>query len=82
MSPPLIPTSYEQWKHCITVLCRIPLSAGFIENRLASLRNPAEFETRKFVATWGEEHRLQVVSWFESARRKFGVTPDATRHST
>lgn len=62
--------SYEDWKHCITMLCGIPLTRPFVEQRLAALRNISDYTTQKFVATWGEQHRLQVVGWFERARRE------------
>ena len=28
--------SYEDWKHCITVLCRIPLTQAYVEQRFAT----------------------------------------------
>jgi len=59
--------SYEDWKHCITVLCGIPLTRPYIEERLTALRDPADLSTQKFVATWGEQHRLCVIGWFEQA---------------
>ena len=34
--------SYQDWKHCITELCGIPLTQAFIEQRLAALRDAAE----------------------------------------
>jgi hypothetical protein len=62
--------SYEDWKHCITVLCGIPLTRPYIEERLAALRDPADLSTQKFVATWGEQHRLCVIGWFEQAQQE------------
>jgi hypothetical protein len=71
--------SYEDWKHCITVLCGIPLTRPYIEERLTALRDPADLSTQKFVATWGEQHRLCVIGWFEQAQQevdgKNGTTP-------
>ncbi len=64
--------SYEDWKHCITVLCGIPLTASFVEQRLTDLRDPADHKTQKFVATWGEQHHLRVIEWFEQAQREVG----------
>ncbi len=61
--------TYDDWRHCITVLCRIPLTEAYIEERLAALRNPADHGTQKFVATWGEAHRERVLGWFEWAKR-------------
>ena len=62
--------SYEDWKHCITVLCGIPLTKSYIEQRLTALRDPANNTTQKFVPMWGEQHRLRVIGWFEQARQE------------
>ncbi len=62
--------SYEDWKHCITVLCGIPLTEPYIEQRLAELRDPSNGTTQKFVTMWGEDHRLRVVGWFEQAQQE------------
>ena len=61
-------STFEDWKHCITVECAIPLTQAFIEQRLAALRNPRDLHTQKFVAEWGQGHLDQVVEWFEMAR--------------
>lgn len=71
--------SYEDWKHCITVLCGIPLTSAFIAQRLAALRDPNDHATRRFVETWGERHRLRVVGWFEQAQQQ---TSKAARGNT
>ena len=71
--------SYEDWKHCITVLCDVQLTGPYIEQRLTALRDPANSTTQKFAAVWGEQHRLRVIGWFEQARQevdgKNGSTP-------
>ena len=61
-------SSYEDWKHCITVLCGIPLTPDYIEQRIAALSDPSNFETKKFRDIWGEEHLQRVIGWFEQAR--------------
>ncbi len=66
--------SYEDWKHCITQLCGIPLTGPFIDQRLAALRDPADMMTQKFVEMWGEQHRLRVIGWFEQAQQEMGGT--------
>lgn len=71
--------SYEDWKHCITKLCGIPLTGPYIEQRLTDLRDPANNTTQKFVAMWGEQHRLRVIGWFEQAQQeKGGTNTDST----
>ena len=62
--------NYDDWKHCITVLCGIPLTPAFVEGRLAALRDPADLKTQKFIATWGEDHHERVIGWFEQAERE------------
>ena len=62
--------TYDEWKHCITVLCRIPLTPAYVEERLAALRDPADHRTQKFIATWGEAHLARVIGWFEQAERE------------
>ena len=59
--------TYDDWKHCITVLCGIPLTLPYVEERLAALRNPADHGTQKLVASWGEAHLERVTGWFEQA---------------
>ncbi|WP_420347643.1 hypothetical protein [Pelagibius sp.] len=61
--------SYEDRKHCITVLCGIPLTRTYVEQRLAALRDPADHSTQRFIATWGEAHLARVTGWFEQAQR-------------
>ena len=62
--------TYDDWKHCITVLCHIPLTRPYVEQRLAALRDPATDGTQKFIATWGEAHLARVIGWFEQAARE------------
>lgn len=62
--------TYEQWKHCITRVCGIPLTLPYIEERIAALRNPADHETRRFISSWGEPHLQRVIGWFLQARQE------------
>lgn len=62
--------SYEDWKHCVTVLCGIPLTQAYVEQRLAALRDPTDYGTQRFVATWGSTHLARVIDWFEQAERE------------
>lgn len=67
---PAIPDSYAAWRHCITVECGIPLTAEFIQKRLAILGNPKEYETQRFAEVHGQAHLRAVLSWFEQAARE------------
>ncbi len=62
--------TYDDWKHCITALCGIPLTLPYVEQRLTALRDPADFSTQKFITTWGEDHLARVIGWFEQAERE------------
>lgn len=41
MTTPLSLRNYKEWKHCITQLCRIPLTLPYVEARLAALQDAA-----------------------------------------
>jgi len=69
MTSPMIPRTYEQWRHCITVDCGIPLTRKFVEDRLLALQAPAKEEARRFAQLYGESHLQQVRAWFEQAYR-------------
>lgn len=60
--------TYEDWKHCITVICDIPLTLDYIEKRIADLNDPKSYHTQRFIETWGKSHLKQVISWFEQAK--------------
>ena len=62
--------TYEDWKHCITVQCGIPLTLDYIEKRLTDLNDPSNYHTQKFVSLWGEPHRQQVIDWFQHAKQE------------
>lgn len=64
--------SYDAWKHCITVKCKIPLTADYVAKRLAALSNQGDATTSRFVALYGEAYRLRVIQWFEQARSELG----------
>ncbi len=60
--------NYEEWKHCITVKCKIPLTADYVEKRIAALSNTQDRTTARFIALYGDEHRLRTIEWFKQAR--------------
>ena len=59
--------TYDDWKHCITEICKVPLTPDYVAMRLKELRDPRAYNTQKFVSTWGEGHRKQIIAWFEQA---------------
>ncbi|UBS33787.1 hypothetical protein LBX01_03955 [Altererythrobacter sp. N1] len=77
MSEPLRLRSYEDWKHCITQLCRIPLTPDYVEARIIALNDRRDYGTQRFVETWGEAHLDRVKSWFLRARDEVNAGGDA-----
>lgn len=63
----LIPTSYDEWRHCITEICKIALTPTYIQERLQALRNPNDRMTARFQQLYGNEHLERVIGWFERA---------------
>jgi len=61
------PNTFDEWKHCITVQCGIPLTADFVTGRIEALEDRSDYGTRKFIEQWGEAHHAQTLSWFRKA---------------
>lgn len=70
MMPTPFPETYEQWHHCITVECGIPLTSEFITQRLAVWRNEVSEETARFRKLYGDAHWRAVLGWFEQAEQQ------------
>ncbi|UTW45097.1 hypothetical protein KFE80_12110 [bacterium SCSIO 12696] len=68
MEKTFIPNSYEEWRHCITVECRLELTESFISERIAALQNPRDYSTKKFIQLYGQHHLQKVLGWFEQAK--------------
>ena len=68
MSSPIIPTTYQEWQHCITVECGIALTKDFIESRITALQSESDEHTRQFTAKFGPAYKAQVLTWFKQAR--------------
>ncbi len=67
MTTPMIPETYDQWRHCIAVECGIALTRAFAEERLAVWSNPRADETRRFQQLYGAAHTERVRQWFGQA---------------
>lgn len=67
------PSNYDDWKHCISVKCGIPMTPDFIEGRIRALRDPEDYHTQKFRDFWGQAHLDQVLGWFESAKKELAA---------
>lgn len=79
MNTPLSLGSYAEWRHCITHRCGIPLTADYVDARIAALADPRDHGTQRFLQVWGAPCLEQVRRWFEQARRELagehGATP-------
>lgn len=69
----MIPTSYEEWRHCIQVHCRIPLTRAFVAQRLRELDDHAVYSTEQLIRRYGEAHVAQLRHWFQRASEEFDV---------
>ena len=63
----VIPQSYEQWRNCIEVRCKIRLTQSFIHERLAQLQNGRHATTKEFARLYGAEHLERTITWFSRA---------------
>lgn len=63
----LIPSSYGSWRYCIEVKCGIPLTPGYVRERIRILSDPGQEETRRFTQTYGPGHLTRVLGWFRQA---------------
>ena len=66
----IIPLNYEEWKYCITEKCGIPLTKDFIEERIASLKDNTNEDTRRFIKLYGDRYTSQIVEWYVLARHE------------
>lgn len=69
MDSSIIPKSYEEWHHCITVICRQELTPMYIESRIRALNSPNDHMTQKFIELYGDQQRLLTLKWFEQAKK-------------
>lgn len=65
----IIPKSYEEWRHCITVVCQQELTLPYIDMRLKALNSSSDYMTQKFVELYGEQQRVKTLGWFEKAKQ-------------
>ena len=63
----IIPATYEQWRHCIEVRCKVPLTANYISERLTELEDGANPKTKNFAELYGADYLQQVIVWFRQA---------------
>ncbi|WP_325346884.1 hypothetical protein [Xylophilus sp.] len=69
----MIPRTYDQWRHCITVECGIALTPEYAAGRLAVWNDPECDETQRFRKLYGDAHWNRVRAWFQQAADKRGA---------
>ena len=70
MDTAIIPSTYEEWRHCITVICQQPLTLAYVESRIKALNMPNDHMTDKYVQLYGEQQRIKTLQWFEQAKKE------------
>ncbi|MEM1007089.1 MAG: hypothetical protein AAF625_19190 [Pseudomonadota bacterium] len=63
-----IPKTYDEWEHCITVKCGIPLTPEYIAQRIEAMQDIGDHDTQKFIERWGKDHHARTVGWFLEAQ--------------
>ncbi|MEM7061401.1 MAG: hypothetical protein AAF557_27805 [Pseudomonadota bacterium] len=63
----IVPQTYDEWEHCITVKCGIPLTSEYVSERIEALENIRNHGTKKFIDQWGEAHHKRTLEWFREA---------------
>ena len=63
-----IPKSYEEWHHCVTVICQQELTLPYIERRIKALSSTSDYMTKRFVQLYGEQQHIKTIEWFEKAQ--------------
>lgn len=64
----IIPKNYEEWRHCITVICQQELTLPYIEMRIERLNLSTDHMTQQFAQLYGEPQRIKTLEWFEQAK--------------
>ncbi len=62
----MIPTTYEEWRSCITRDCGIDLTPDFARARLAVYEDATLAETRRFAKVYGRAHLANVLRWLRT----------------
>lgn len=59
--------SYAHWRSVMTDEAGLSLTADYCRERIEALTDEKDASTKAFVDAYGNEHRNQVVTWFEQA---------------
>lgn len=64
----VFPGTYEQWRHCITVRCKVALTCEYIKQRIQVLSDPTSKDAETFRRLYGRGHLSAVLDWFKRAQ--------------
>ena len=64
MNGSVIPQTYDEWRHCITVECGLELSADYVAQRIYALQDEDDHYTQQFIKLYGHQYLQQVLGWF------------------
>ncbi|MEM6278092.1 MAG: hypothetical protein AAF733_01340 [Verrucomicrobiota bacterium] len=59
--------NYEAWREFITGQCEIALTASYCHERIEQLNDLRAPATKSFLQCYGDDYRMDVISWFEEA---------------
>lgn len=59
--------NYEAWLEFIVGQCEINLTAKYCAERIEQLSDLRAPSTKSFLQCYGDDYRVDVISWFEQA---------------
>ena len=66
----IVPTTYEEWEHCVTVKRGIPLTVKYVAERIEALRDMDDYHNQKFIEWWGDAQHARTLAWFREAEER------------
>lgn len=66
----LIMETYDSWKQCLSRNLGSQLTRPFVRERIATLSNKGQVETKKFTQAYGNERLEKVISWFKQLEQE------------
>lgn len=59
--------NYEAWREFIIGQCEISLTEAYCHERIEKLSDVSIPATKSFLQKYGDDYRMEVISWFEKA---------------
>ena len=60
-----MPNHFEEWKRCLEVNCKIPLTKDFANSRIQIYTDNSHDETKKFIELYGINHLNNIIKWYK-----------------